>query len=211
VRVSLVYVLPVVQPDKYRPAAKKFIDSYMEHPPGAKEHDLVVCLNGGGDDQDVRSLFSPVPVKTFQHNNWGKDLGAFLVASHSLACDLMICCGSHVNFRRSGWLDRIVEGMSYHGPCVAGTWAFQVPNPHIRTTFFWCPPEILYAYPDMDEESKRYQFEHGPNNLCVWSQKMGLPPYQVTWEGFYPMSHWHPIPPEEALARDQHSLRDFGQ
>lgn len=210
-RIALIYVFPNLMLSKYVPAAQKFVSSYLQHPPGRVEHQIHVFGNGPPLNRAVREIFDPIDVKWWSHNNWAKDLGAFMVAANSVECDLMVCAGSHVNFHRAGWLDRIVEAQTQTGPCVSGAWGAQVPRPHLRTTFFWSPPEILIQYPHLESEGDRYFFEHGDDSISLWSQRIGFEPYQVTWKGCYPLSEFQPVPLNEMLARDQHSLRDYGE
>jgi len=213
VKVALVYVFPTVTPDKYIPAARKFVDSYTRHPPGSQDHDLHVIVNGeqAVNMDAVRRVFDPLAPEFSFHNNWAKDLGAFIVAAESFPCDLLICAGAHVNFWASGWLDVMTRSYAAIGPAVYGAWAFQEPTPHIRTTLFWCPPELLASYPYLKSDSDRYSFEHGPNSIALWSRKKGFEPFQVTWRGAYSMKHWHAIELQEALARDQHTATHQGE
>ncbi len=210
-RVALVYVFPAVDPSKYCPAAQKFVQSYMDHPPGVTDHELHVIVNGVASIKEAVRWFYPLSPVFHSHNNWAKDLGAFYLASQGIPCDLMVCCGAHVNFWRAGWLDVIVNSYVAIGPGVYGTWAFQEPTPHIRTTFFWLPPELLASYPHLQSESDRYGFEHGPESIALWTRKQGFEPWQITWGGAYPLKHWHAIELHEALARDQHTERHHGE
>ncbi len=211
-RIALIYVFPTVDNSKYIPAARKFVDSYVRHPPGVQDHELHVIINGeqSVNMEAVKRIFDPLAPQFSYHNNWAKDLGAFVVSAQALPCDLLICCGAHVNFWAPGWLDVIARSYAEIGPAVYGAWAFQEPAPHIRTTFWWTAPEILATYPHLTE-ADRYSFEHGPKSIALWSRKMGFEPFQVTWRGAYSMKHWHAIDLNEALARDQHTLRDFGE
>jgi hypothetical protein len=211
-RTALIYVFPALDPLKYIPAAKKFVSSYIQHPPGVQDHELHVIVNGDPSMPmpALQRLFAPLVPQFHRHNNWAKDLGAFMLAAQNIACDLLVCMGAHVNFWKAGWLDVITQSFSAIGPAVYAAWAFQEPLPHLRTTFWWCAPEILASYPHLTE-SDRYSFEHGPKSIALWSRKMGFEPFQITWNGAYSMPHWHALPLQEALARDQHSLRDFGE
>lgn len=210
-RVCLVYVFPTVDPAKYVPAAKKFVQSYLEHPAGVSEHELHVIVNDPKPSSEgVTHIFEPLSPIFHWYDNWAKDLGAFMHAAQIIKCDLLVCMGAHVNFFRPGWLDVITQSFSSIGPAVYGTWAFQEPLPHLRTTFWWTAPEILASYPHL-KDSDRYAFEHGHNSIALWSRKLGYDPYQVTWTGAYSMKFWHPLELHEGLARDQHTERHHGK
>ena len=189
----------------YAPMARRFVDTYMENPPGAADHELHVCINGGIPIGDwCRELFNPLAPNFFQHNNYGKDIGAYQVAADIIDCDLMVCLGAPVHFHKPGWLDRILMSYVENGPAVYSSWGFHQPRPHLRTTAFWLPPELLNAYPYRVGDRERYQFEHGGESITLWSQKQGFEPLQVTWRGVYPMASWHPVTRDESLMVDQH-------
>jgi hypothetical protein len=203
-KVCLVYIFPQINLPVYEVAAKRFVDSYFNNPPGAADHEIHVCLNGGsGHGPYQEKIFNPLPVTWMEHNNWGKDIGAFQVASHSLNCDLLVCFGSHIYFHRPGWLDRMVRAFEDYGPTIYGAWGQYLPTPHIRTTGFWLPPDLLRLYPYQIGDRDRYSFEHGSESITLWCQKLGFDPMQVTWNGDFNMSQWHGVNRQESLFYDQ--------
>lgn len=190
---------------KYGPAAQRWAQSYLSNPPGESPHDLYVVLNGGqGPGPYQQRLFSPLPVTYLEHNNWGKDVGAFQMAADRLDCDLMICFGSHVHFHRAGWLDRIVRAFEDNGPALYGCWGLPQPLPHIRTTAFFLPPDLLRLYPYVIGDPQRYEFEHGHESITLWCQKNGFETYMVTFSEVLPMSRWRHAGCEDCLFGDQH-------
>ena len=204
----IVYIHPTADARTYVPNARRFVETYMTHPPGETDHELHVAINGGVEIGDwCKSLFHPLQPRFFQHNNYGKDIGAYQVAADTIDCDLMICLGAPLHFHRAGWLDRIMLAYLENGPAVYSPWGFHFPRPHLRTTAFWCPPEFLNAYPKRVGTGDRYQFEHGPESITLWSKKMGFEPMQVTWRGTYPMESWRPVSRDESLLVDQHMAR----
>lgn len=204
-KISLVYVHPTVNAAVYVPCARKFVQSYMDNPPGAVDHDIHVCINGGIPMGEWNQrLFLPLAPRFFQHNNYGKDIGAYQAAATFVECDLMVCLGAPIYFHRPGWLDRIVMAYLEYGPALYGAWGCQAPLPHLRTTGFWLPPQFLNSYPVRVGNDERYPFEHGQRSICLWTQKLGFEPIMVTWKGCYYMPDWHPIGREESLFIDQH-------
>lgn len=204
-KTTLVYIHPCANAQTYVPMARRFVETYMEHPPGETDHELYVCINGGIEMGEWnKNLFQPLSPRFFQHNNYGKDIGAYQAAADLIECDLLVCLGSPLHFHRAGWLDRIMMAYLENGPAVYSPWGFQVPRPHLRTTAFWCPPEFLNSYPVRVGNGDRYAFEHGANSIALWSQKQGYEPLQVTWRGTYRMEGWHPVDKDESLFTDQH-------
>lgn len=189
---------------KYGPAARLFADTYMAHPPGETDHDLIVVLNGGnGVGPYQRKCFDPLPVTFVEHNNWGRDIGAFQMAADTIPCDLLLCLGSHVHFHRAGWLDRIARAFEDNGPALYGAWAFHHPRPHVRTTALWLPPELLRSYPHQIGDKDRYGFEHGTDSITLWTQRMGFEPLMVSWNEVLPMPQWRHLSRDESLFLDQ--------
>lgn len=185
--------------------ARRFVESYMEHPPGVEDHEIHVAINGGVDIGEwCRKLFSPLPCRFFKHNNYGKDIGAYQTAADILECDLLVCLGAPIHFHKPGWLDRLVMAYQENGPAVYSPWGFHSPRPHLRTTAFWLPPELLNSYPRRVSDQERYGFEHGGDSITLWSQQLGFEPLQVTWRGVYSMDAWHPTTRDESLMVDQH-------
>jgi hypothetical protein len=143
----------------------------------------------------------------FHHNNVGQDIGAFQAFSEVADCDLLVCLGAPVHFRRAGWLDRIVQAYEDNGPGLYGAWAFHQPMSHVRTTAFWCPPELLKSYPYQVINESRYEFEHGHRSIHQYTKSIGLNTYMVTWNGCWEEKDWHHVTLDECLLLDQHTDR----
>lgn len=208
-KIALVYIHPTAMAATYVPMARRFVETYMANPPGETPHEIHVAINGGvAKGGWCDNLFNPLPCRFFQHNNYGRDIGAYQAAADFIECDLMVCLGAPIHFHRAGWLDRLMLSYYENGPAVYGPWGFQFPLPHLRTTAFWLPPSLLLAYPRMVGDGDRYGFEHGPQSITLWSQNQGFEPRMVTWSGCYEMPAWHHVPRHESLFIDQHMDRD---
>ena len=207
-KVALVYVHPRVEQKRYLSLARRFVQSYTLHPPGSTDHELHVVINGDEPRKSDERTFSPLSPIYHQHNNAGKDIGAFQKVATEIVADLIVFMGSPVHFRKAGWLDIMVNAFERNGPGIYGAFAFHQPNPHIRTTCFWMPPEFMRGYPYYVGNHNRYEFEHGRDNSIVkWITSFGLGAWLVTWNSILPMSHWRHVTNEEAVVLDQHSDR----
>ncbi len=204
--VNIFYVLPTINLKLYEPMARRFASSYTEHPPGGSEHQVYALINGPML-ANLDHIFDPLPCKCLTHDNSGKDLGAYFKAAGQVPGDLMLCLGSPIRFRMAGWLDQIVECYLACGPGLYGSWGAQQPLPHIRTTGFFCPPQLLLEYPYPVSNHTRYEIEHGPNSLTLWTQRMGLGTWQITWRGVFPMHNWHVPSNQDCLFLDQNTDR----
>jgi hypothetical protein len=208
VTVVIVYVWPQVSFHVYEPLARRFAESYLEHPPGQHDHQIKVVLNGGVSGPLHKKVFDPIPCEFVPHTNWGKDIGAYQMAASTWACDLLVCFGAHVRFPRGGWLDYMVRMYQDNGPALYGAYCFHQPSPHVRTTNFWMPPQLLQSYPHPIGNDQRYMFEHGgEHSFTRHCMASGYPAYQLTWNGVYGIGDWHHPTPEDALLYDQHTDR----
>lgn len=203
---AITYVYPTIDRTTYDPMARRFAQSYLSHPPGDSPHSVHVLVNGP-KYAGIEKVFDPVPVELLVHDNSGKDLGAYMKAAHTIPADLMLFLGAPIRFRRAGWLDWVVDCYLNNGPGLYGSWGCHAPMPHIRTTGFFCSPELLRAYPYYFTTANRYAVEHGDNSLTLWAEKMGFPVMQVTWKGAFPMKDWHVPTNEDCLYLDQNSDR----
>lgn len=206
-KVAIAYVFPTVNPAVYEAAAARFRESYMVHPPGEAAHQLAVVVNGPPMNRRQRDLFNPLAVDFIPHSNIGRDIGAFQLCADVLDCDLLVCLGSNIHFRKAGWLDHILRSFYYHGPAMYGCWAFHEPIDHIRTTAFWMPRELLRSYPYAVGDPQRYEFEHGHNSILNHVRSLGYDDYMVTWDGTFGPKEWHHVPNEKCLMLDQHTDR----
>jgi hypothetical protein len=205
-RVSVCYVFPNLNLPLYEPYARRFVQSYLDHPPGQFDHQLHVIVNGAPANDRQKKMFSVLPFTFHNHNNHGKDIGAFMLAAHTVPCDLLVCLGAPVHFRRAGWLDRIVQVYLENGPGLYGCWGFHQPVPHIRTTAFWLPPQFLTEYPHPVDTPHRYNFEHGrEDSILQWTRKNDYPVIMATWTRAFPDSQFTHAANGDCLLLDQHT------
>ena len=203
-KVVLVYVFANLMSAKYEPMARRFAQSYCDHPPGETNHDLIVVVNGGGPITPRQErLFDPLVPKFIRHDNSGKDLGAYLLAARTIPADLMIFMGSPSRPRTSGWLDTMVLAMEDNGPGVYGPWGQSVPRPHLKTTVFFCSPELILSYPHDITDSNRYFFEFGEDSITRFALRNGFNVAQVTARGVFPVEQFHMVANEDCLVLDQ--------
>jgi hypothetical protein len=190
--VSIVYV--------YAPAYSlgctyRFVDTLTSFP-GGRDHNTVVVCNGGPPDDFVKELFSQVPrCSFFEHNNVGWDIGGFVALARSLKDDVMVCFGGSAYFRRAGWLVRMMDAWTKHGPGFYGCLSRYERSPHLNTTGFWCSPGLLQDYPyPVITDGDRAEFEYGEHALWKLTLAKGLPVKLVTWDGEYDWPDWRKAP-----------------
>lgn len=197
---AVVYCCPVVQRRTYALLAQQFARTWRQCPPGNSPHELWVVYNGEPMLEVDRAWFAGLPHRELHHNNAGWDIGAFLLAAARVPADLMIFLGSHIRFHHPGWLDRMVGSYLQDGPGLFGPWGADYPNPHIRTTAFWCAPQLLLSYPYLvtSERPSRYAFEHGGRSFTRHCLDCGLPAVMVTMAGSFPWPAWKGHEPDAA-------------
>lgn len=187
--------------------AGRFVDSYHKYPPEYLHGSVIVC-NGAAPTNDDKCLFASLPeVKFIEHDNVGYDIGGFQLAARTIPCDLIIFLGSYVHFWKPGWLKRIAETYLEHGFGMYGPWGIYHPKPHIRTTSFWMPPQLMNHFPYIVTNQTRYESEHGNTSFTLWCQKIGIPTNQVTWNKVLDREHWESVERNECLMLDQHTER----
>lgn len=204
--VAVVYVCPTVERNTYLPYAKRFAQTWHEHPPGY-DHKLYIMVNGGDWPDSFSKEFVDIPHHYEFHDNVGWDVGAFQRASHVIPCDLLVCLGAHICFNHDDWLKTIAASYMEHGPGLYGPWGALYPTVHVRTTAFWCPPELLASYPFyvQSDRRSRYQFEHGKESFTAWTKEAGFPFFMVTTRGVWEVNDWETFMPsaEESLLLDR--------
>ncbi|MDP1859523.1 MAG: hypothetical protein Q8K82_12685, partial [Gemmatimonadaceae bacterium] len=192
--IAVVYVYPMGG-GAYDEAARRFVATYREFPPLA-DHTLHVVLNGEvspGDDS--AAVFAGLPCEFHTHDDSGWDIGAFQMAARTIECDVLVCLGGNTYFRRAGWLERMSAAFRLHGNGLYGASASYEVTPHIRTTGFWCSPELIRAYPiDVCTYEDRYDFEHGDLSITRLAEHLGLGCWMVTWDGVYAQDEWRTPP-----------------
>lgn len=182
---------------------RQFLDTYKQYPPGMDHHTLIVC-NGCAANDDVKGLFSPLSNVSFlERDDSGWDIGGFQHAARVTPCDMMVFFGGHTYFRRQGWLLRMYESYCDFGDTLYGATGnqgdlrFNV-HPHIRTTAFWCHPNLMNRYPILVTQGgpggQRYEFEHGATCMTNWVRSQGREAWVVGWESAFPVTMCDSMP-----------------
>lgn len=214
-KIAIAYIYPVIQIRKFYPLAQRFAQTYQRFPAGL-DHQLTVLCNGREASRNEISMFDGSPVEFFPNNNAGWDIGGFQKFAEVSEADLLVCLGSFAHFHRSGWLKAMADAWLEYGPGLFGCAAYLAPDWHVRTTSFWCPPDLIRSYPAYIGSSRtsRYEFEFGKTSFTRHVLKLGFPCVMVTWRGCFPFRQWGTNPyimnsegaptASEILVRDQH-------
>lgn len=199
-KVAIVYIMPLCAGERYFDYALRFLQNYHEHPPGLA-HDSVIVLNGGRANSDLTCLFSTMQNTHFiEHDNSGQDIGGFQRAAREYPCDLMVFFGASTYFKRAGWLLRMVNAFNTYGNGLYGAMGNRGNvacgvYPHIRTTAFWMPPDLLNQNGfRVTHSGQRYAWEHGQDCLTQWVHRRGLKARVVTWEMMTEPDNWDADP-----------------
>lgn len=172
--------------------AARFVTTYNEYPPGV-DHDTLIICNGGPVDTKTAVLFSGMNAMMFPRSNDGWDIGGYIQSAHGHCADyeMMLCCGESIYFHRAGWLKRLEQAWKKHGPGMYGSLSSNLVRPHLNTTGFCCPPQLLRSYnARVSSRSDRYEFEHGNHSLWKRAALSGLPVKLVTWDGEWDPRAW---------------------
>ena len=174
--------------------ASRFVATFREYPPGVDQFDLLVICNGGPLSLELSLIFAPLTPQFFPRpNDPGWDVSAYQDAARGPCADydMMVCCGESIYFHRAGWLKRLADAWTKHGPGMYGSLSSNLVRSHLNTTGFCCHPLLLKQYPTkVDSRADRYEFEHGQNALWRRIAARGMPVRLVTWDGEYEPRRW---------------------
>jgi hypothetical protein len=170
----------------------RFIDSYQQYAPGVDHQTLVICQGAEPhENTKLRYRVGFPNVKFFVRSGIGMDIGAYMDAAEAVQTPIMLCCGGSTTVRRGGWMSRMLEAWSRHGPGMYGSLSSYQVRPHFNTTGFWLTPDMLMSYPHpILTTPDRYEFEHGEGALWWRLHQTGIPCKLVTWCGEYDWQEW---------------------
>jgi len=179
--VNVVYVYPNLF--RFERYVHRFVRTFKQFTPGKTKFSLVIVVNGLDLSEKQKELFDGLNPTFINHDNSGKDIGAFIAAANAFSnTALQVCFGTYIHFHQPNWLDRITDVYASYGPGLYGCWSYAEPRLHIRTTAFWLPAQLLLSYPSYVSSSTRYEFEHGKNSILTWvHDKLGFNSYIVSW------------------------------
>jgi len=193
-KIELVYVYPVDGQLGFSSKALEFAQSYLRNPPGLDHATTIVC-NGAPATQPSKDLFNGLPNLNFiDHDNSGWDIGAFQMAARRSTAQMMVFCGAHTYFRKPGWLKRMQEVFLEFGDTLYGSTGNQGAlnvgvHPHVRTTGFWCSPQLFAQYPHLVTTQggggQRYESEHGATCITNWIMRQGKQAWIAGWDSLF--------------------------
>jgi len=180
--------------DEHLALVYRFLSSYATHPPNV-EHETVILTDPGSLDDAEFDLARTLPkVRFHQCHAPGKDLSRYFSFAESSDADVMMCLGGSSYCRRAGWGLRAVTAFmrlgnqNLYGAC--GHTGQGPVRPHIRTTGFWCSPNLLRRYPLRPQNhAERYQVEHGAGCISDWVQAQGFKPWVISFGGEWDLAH----------------------
>lgn len=170
----------------------RFVTTWREYPPGV-EHDTLVIANGGPLATSANLMLGEMGAKVFVRSNEGWDIQGYLDAARGpcVSYDVMLCLGESCYFHREGWLERLVNAWSRHGPGIYGPFSSNAVTGHLNTTAFMTSPKLLRQYPlKVSTRQERYAFEHGKASFWRRVSRQGNPAMLVTWDGEWEPWRW---------------------
>lgn len=193
-KVGVIFICPVVNWARFEPLVRRFVSTYTSFPPDYP-HELHVICNGGEPTPEILNLFVGLSPIYHTHDNSGWDIGAFRKVAAIVNYDLMLFLGTNTNFKRAGWLRRLVAAREKFGPGLYGPSASLDICPHIRTTAFMCHPQLVRSWTHkIIYPGDRHKFEVGADSLTALARRQGLSCILVTWDGVYEMKDWRKAP-----------------
>jgi hypothetical protein len=191
--ICIVYIAVSAGPitDQY---ASRFVSTFHEYPPGIEDVDILICCNGGPLSTSLSLIFAPLSARMFpRENDGGLDVSAYIAAARGPCAnyEAILFLGESNYFHRAGWLKRLVEAWTRHGPGMYGPYASNAVRGHLNTTAFFTSPLFLRQYSRLvKDRPSRMEFEHGENALWRRVASQGRPVRMVTWDGEWEPRAW---------------------
>jgi hypothetical protein len=194
-RCIIVYPLPLDNIYTFATFAKRFIDTFKQHPPGYEDYKLVVAVNGGRITDRISEEFQGINTTYTEYQGNGWDIGSaqFVSTLCKMPDDFMVCMTSRCYFHREGWLKRYAEARQKHGPGLYGAFASHESGmAHICTRGYALDAEHFRNYPHLIDQrhAKGQEFETGKTCISQWFRERQFPLMQVTWDGEQDQAHW---------------------
>lgn len=172
------------EPIVYNSGARRFAETYVQHPPDY-EHRLFLIDSNGGLTDNVASLFKGIKYEVIPYRGSGWDIGAQSYAALTmLPEDWMMAFSSWAHFRRRGWLKDFAKARDEHGDGLyASTVSFEN-SPHVRGTGYFLRCGRFQRYPyGINSRIETFKWEWGPNSLTKWFIREGYGVWLVTPNG----------------------------
>jgi hypothetical protein len=199
-KIVCVYIYPLAGANGHFDRALKFLQTYAGNPPGIAHETVIVCNETPANDE-TKFLFGCMPgVQFLNHDGSGMDCGGYQLAARTVPADMMVFFGGNSYFRRPHWLTQMTWAFQKFGDTLYGSTGNQGDKrfgvyPHVRTTGFWCSPQLINRHPlKVTHNGLRYPFEHGPEGLTTWVLNQNKMAYIVAWDGAYPVLSCDMIP-----------------
>lgn len=211
-RPVIVYPLPFDCWHTFKPAVKRFTDSFREFPPGTDDYEVWAMCCWGEPTDEVREMFYSIKTKFIDYPDHGCDIGA---AQWAAGLDtqgipkFIIGMTNWCYFHRKGWLKRYMEAREKHGQalyCVSTSKERGIL--HACTRAYAMDAEMWWRYPHIiDRREKGPMFESGEWCLTTWAQSKQYPVIQVTWDNERPLAESR-HPDEKGIFRrgDQNAM-----
>ncbi len=191
--INIIFILPgntpgATSPERYKPAIRRFAETYKAYPAGFG-HKLWLVNSNGGLTEETAQFFSDIPHDVLIYRGSGWDIGAHQFAALTLPPeDWVMCFATTAHFRRKGWLRSFVEARDSYGDGLYGSTSCFAYSQHIRTNGFFIRCERMHRYPHGCNSRKEcFDFELGPDLLSQWCIREGYGVWLVAPEATVPL------------------------
>ena len=177
--INLTYVIAgntpgAPDPAIYNAGAKRFAETYIQHPPDY-EHRLILLDSNGGFTPEIARLFGGIKYDVIPYFGSGWDIGAQFYAALTMPPDDWIMgFSSWAHFRRRGWLSAFAEARDIHGDGLYASTISLENTPHVRGTGYFLRCGRFQRYPyGINSRAETFKWEWGPNSLTKWFIREG--------------------------------------
>lgn len=206
------YPIPLDNWSVFRPEVERFVSTLKKFDPGT-EYELIGMCASKPANEEVGRLFDGIPHRFIQYDGPGLDTGSAQYNAWQQSENVyMVCMTTRHYFFRSGWLKRMVDARTKHGPGLYGIRANRETYPlHICLGFMGIDSDDFKLYPH-HVNSRDACHEWEVFFALPWIRSLGRVAKLVDWDGEYDEPQWFSKPNRfrhgdqtNLLAWDRHS------
>jgi len=197
VKTIILYPIPLDNWGVFEPFARRFADTFRQHPPGDEYELWGMCCFAIPSDP-VREIFRDINCTFHSYYHRSQDgIGAHQFASWLFNENVfMVGMTSRCYFHRAGWLTKLVDARNKYGPGLYGLCANRETHPlHICCRCYAIDSDDFKQYPYvLNTREMGFVFETGDGITIdpahVWIKNQGKAAKVVMWDGVYDEPEW---------------------
>jgi hypothetical protein len=177
---------------EFLPYARRFVESWIQHPPGADFRLGVVCAHKEPSDA-VLEIFRPLWPAYWRYDGEGADMGAAQFMARHAPESFIVAMTSRCYFHAGGWLERLTDTRKEFGPGLYGASGAsrEGGQNHLCLRCYGLDASIWNQYPkNLSTRDLGVEFE-AHNGLVNFVREKGCQVRAVYWDSIDGPLTWH--------------------